>query len=91
MTSLYHAELKSVNAATSNVVLLEENDARYGVAFYNDSDKSCYLKLGEVASSTSFTIKMSAGSYYEVPRIYTGHVDCIWEADVTGAMRITEF
>lgn len=83
--------LSSVSASASNVTLLSANTNRKGAIFYNDSTAICYLKFGTTASSTSFTIKMSAGSTMIIDSnpIYRGRVDAIWES-ATGAMRITE-
>jgi hypothetical protein len=48
-----------------------------------------YLKLGSTASVTSFTTRMVAYAYYEVPFQYTGTIDGIW-ASATGSARMTE-
>lgn len=80
----------SVNDSASNVTVLASNANRLGATVFNDSDQALYLKLGATASTTSFTVKMAAGSYYEVPFNYTGIIDGIWAADSTGAARVTE-
>lgn len=80
----------SVSGSASSVELLASNTSRSGAYFYNDSSAECYLKLGTTASTTSFTIKMAASSFYELPSpVYTGKIDAIW-ASATGAIRITE-
>jgi hypothetical protein len=79
----------SVAASTSSVSLLAANTARRGATIYNDSTADLYLKLGASASTTSFTIKLAAGDYYEVPFGYTGAVTGIWSS-ATGNARITE-
>lgn len=79
----------SVNAETSSTELLDENTNRLGATVYNDSSADLYLKLGSAASTTSFTVKMVAQSYYEVPFGYTGAIYGIWSA-ATGAARIME-
>lgn len=81
----------SVAASASSVSILASNNNRSGAAFYNDSSAICYLKLGTTASTTSYTVQMAAGSYYELPtiRCYVGAVDAIW-ASATGSLRITE-
>lgn len=82
----------SVSASASSVTLLASNPARQGAVFYNDSQATCNLKLGATASSTSYTVAILAGGYFELPSgaVYTGRVDAIWTA-ANGAMRITEY
>jgi hypothetical protein len=80
----------SVNDTNSNTTLLASNANRLGATIYNDSTVALYVKLGATASTTSFTVKMSAGAYYEVPFNYTGIIDGIWASDASGAARITE-
>lgn len=79
----------SVSGSASSVTVLASNADRLGGVFYNDSSASAYLKLGATASTSSFTIKMATGDYFEIPYGYTGRVDCIWDS-ATGNMRVTE-
>ena len=79
-----------VSSSASSVMLLAANAARKGATVYNDADKACYLKLGTTASASSFTVKMAAGDYYEVPACYTGRIDAIWLASPTGSALVTE-
>ena len=79
----------SVNAAMANTVLLAANSARLGATIENDSTSVLYLKLGAVATSSSYTVRMVSLSYFEVPYGYTGIISGIWVA-VNGAARITE-
>lgn len=79
----------SVAASTTFVALLAANAARLGAAIHNDSTAVLYVKLGAAASATSFTVKMAADSYYEVPFAYTGVIDGVW-ASAAGAARVTE-
>lgn len=84
------ATLANVAASASSVVLRAASTDRTGLAVYNDSTSILYLKYGATASTTSFTVKMSAGAYWEMPfPIYTGTVDGIW-ASATGNARVTE-
>lgn len=80
----------SVADSASNVTLLASNANRLGATIYNDSTVALYVKLGATASTTSFTIKMAADAYYEVPFGYTGIIDGIWASDASGSARITE-
>ena len=80
----------SVNDTASSTTLLASNANRLGATIHNDSTVALYLKLGATASLTSFTVKMAADSYYEVPFGYTGIIDGIWASNASGAARITE-
>lgn len=82
--------ITSVNGSGTSVSLLALNANRKQAAFYNDSTAILYLKLGSTASTTSYTVQLVAGAYYELPwKSYTGAIDGIW-ASATGAVRITE-
>lgn len=82
--------VSSVSSSASNQTLLASNTDRRGAAIYNASTSVLYVKFGATASTSSFTIKMSADSYYEVPFGYTGRIDGIW-ASANGAALVTEF
>lgn len=84
------ASVSSVNDTASSTTLLAINTNRLGATVHNDSTVVLYLKLGATASATSFTVKMAADGYYEVPYGYTGIIDGIWASDASGAARITE-
>jgi hypothetical protein len=79
----------SVAGAASDTVLLAVNANRLGATIYNDSSANLYMKLGTGASTTSFTVRMAAQSYYELPAGYTGAVNGRW-GSATGDARITE-
>lgn len=85
------ATLSNVNDSASSVSLLASTATRKGVMVTNDSSSILYLKYGATASTTSFTVMIAAGGYWEMPEpIFTGALDGIWSADSTGAARITE-
>lgn len=79
----------SVASSASSTTLLAANANRFGATIYNDSTQVLYVKLGATASATSFTAKLAAGDYYEVPYDYSGIIDGIWAA-ADGYARITE-
>lgn len=79
----------SVAGSTSSVQLLASNTARLGATIYNDSMTFLYVKLGTLASSTDFTVKLFPLAYYEIPFGYTGEIDGIWSTAV-GHARIDE-
>jgi len=85
------ATLSNVNDSDSSASLLASNASRLGVTVQNDSTTTLYLKYGATASPTSYTVKIPAGAYWEMPYpIYTGPIDGIWSADAAGAARLTE-
>lgn len=81
----------SVADSSSNQTLLSLNTGRLVATIFNDSTEILYLKLGAIASLTSFTVKIQPDGYYELPQpIYTGIIDGIWANNASGAARITE-
>lgn len=87
------ATLSNVDVSDgANHVLLALNANRLGASFYNDSTANLFLKFGTTASSTSYTIKLAPGGYYELAGVtvtYTGVVSGIEDA-ANGAVRVTE-
>lgn len=61
----------TLSAATSGSILAL-NASRRGATIYNNTGADLFVKLGTAASQTSFTTKLVAGAYYEVPFFYTG-------------------
>ena len=94
--SVRSATLTNVAASASSVALfaaVEPNVADIRT-IYNDSSAVLYVKFGATASTSSFTVKLNAGDYFEFPRgrdgsIYTGVVHGIWSS-ATGSARVTE-
>ncbi len=85
------ASLANVAASATNVTLKAANTGRRGLLVFNDADKVLDVKYGATASSSSFTVQIAAGGYWEMPQpVYTGIVDGIWAAGPTGSARITE-
>lgn len=80
----------SIANSVTNVTLLAVNSNRLGATIYNDdADAVLKIKLGPVASSSSFTYAIPSFGYYEVPYGYTGVIDGIASV-ATGSARITE-
>lgn len=86
------ATAANVSGSASSTTLLAASTSRLGASFYNDSTSICRVKFGATASTSSFTVLMQAGAYYELPgpHIYNGIIDGIWES-ATGAMRVTSW
>lgn len=82
----------SVAASATNVTLFSANTARVGFAIYNDSTARCYIRFGATASTTTFTVALDAGGYYELVGhgVYAGQIDAIW-ATATGSARVTSW
>ncbi len=81
----------NVASALVNTLILAANVGRLGATVYNDSNARLFLKLGAVASTTSFTIELGPQDYYEVPFFYTGIIDGIWAPVASGDARVVEF
>jgi len=84
--------LTNVATSASSVTLLAANANRISATFYNDTvSNTLYLGLTSSAvSTTSFTVKIIAGNYWELPVDYTGQVNGIWASAAVGACRVTE-
>jgi hypothetical protein len=79
-----------VTAAAADTSLLAADAGRIGVILYNESTATAYVKYGTGASSTSYTVPMGPGSYWEMPSpVYTGALNALWTA-ANGAMMITD-
>lgn len=85
------ATTASVNSSASNVTVFAAQPTASGRTIYNDSTAVLYLKFGATASTTSYTVQLAAGQYYEFPQpLYAGQVDGIW-ASANGAARVTSW
>jgi len=72
-------------------MLVAENLDRFALSFYNNSTDSTYMKFGAGASIDSFTIKIPAYGYFELPfnTCYRGRIDGFWSG-LNGSVMITE-
>jgi hypothetical protein len=84
--------VSQVASSASAVTLQAANALRKALIVFNDSTQILYLKFGSAASATSYTVKMVAGAYYEMPTtaVYTGIVTGIW-ASANGYAYVTEY
>jgi hypothetical protein len=84
------ATLANVSASATSVAVFPASGGVGGRSVYNDSAVNLYLKYGDTASTTSYTVKIPGGGLYEFPRpAYDGLVHGIWDS-ATGAARTTE-
>lgn len=82
--------LANVASSATVVTLQASNAARRAWKCFNDSTSALYIKHGAAASLTSFTVKVPAGGYYEMPApVYTGAITGIWDT-ANGNARVTE-
>lgn len=81
----------NVTSSASSVTLFAAKGSVKGRTIFNDSTAVLYVKFGATASTTSYTVQLAAGDYYEFPQpTYGGVVDGIWAA-ANGAARTTEW
>lgn len=104
MTVTPEADVRSVASSASNVTLFDAYPADHGRCIFNDSTAVLYVKFGAGASTTSYTLQIAAGGYYEFPLgsngiysgeqglsgIYSGQVDGVW-ASANGFARVTSW
>lgn len=79
----------SPSVTTTSTSILASNANRLGFTIYNEGSAVCYMKLGATASTTSYTLQIASGGYYECPFNYTGAVDGITSSG-TAQLRVTE-
>ncbi len=79
----------SVTATTTSGIALASNTARRGATIQNEGSAIAFLAFGTTASTSSYTIQIASGGYYEFPYNYTGAVSVITSAG-TAVLRITE-
>lgn len=85
------ATLANVASSATSVTLFAAAASVKGRAIFNDSTAVLYVKFGATASSTSYTVQLAAGDYYEFPHpCYGGVVDGIW-ASANGNARTTQW
>jgi len=85
------ATVANVASSATSVTLFSAAGRAAGRAVFNDSSAILYLKFGATASTTSYTVQLAAGAYYEFPQpAYSGQVDGIW-ASANGFARVTSW
>ncbi len=90
-TKANSAVITTAAASLINTELLDADTEREGAIVYNNSNRPMFIKLGSAATTSSFTVKLGAFDYYEVPAGYTGSIHAIWsDATVVGDARVTE-
>jgi hypothetical protein len=76
-------------SSTTYATISASNANRKGLTIFNEGAGLLYVTLGtSTTTATSYTIRLSAGDYYEVPFGYTGLVGGIFAT--TGTARVTQ-
>jgi hypothetical protein len=83
------SNITSLAASVTNQTALSPNNQRVGAIFWNEGKGVAFLKLGAVATLSSYTVQLGTNGYYELPFTYQGRVDVIFDKAV-GNLRITE-
>lgn len=82
--------LSQVGSSATAVTVLAANTSRKGATIFNDSTQVLYLGLSNTTpTSSAYSVKMAAASYYEVPNGYNGIIKGIW-ASANGNAVVTE-
>lgn len=86
------ATITTVASQDTNITILAANPNRIGATIFNNDTGVLYLKFGATATATtSNTVVIAAGGYYEVPApVYRGIIDGIWVTSGTGSANVTE-
>jgi len=81
----------AATATAGGATLQAVNTNRLWWSVFNESTAILYLKLGTSPSTTSYTVQVPAGGYWEMPPgiIWTGAITGIWSA-ANGNARTTE-
>jgi hypothetical protein len=75
--------------STSYGTIATESTGRLGCTIFNSGPGNLHVMLGTATASTSaFTVRLSAGDYYEVPFNYTGLIGGIFAT--AGTAEVTE-
>ena len=75
--------------STSYGTIMTASTARLGGQIFNEGAGNLHITLGTGTTSTSsYTVRLSSGDYYEVPSNYTGLVGGIFAT--AGTARVTQ-
>lgn len=94
--AVHAATIARIASATGDTALVAANVGRMGAYIFNESTAVLYLKFGTGASSTSYTVQIAAGGYFEIPNgsggaggVYRGAINGAWAA-ANGFAMVTE-
>lgn len=80
----------NVEASTTSILILAANPDRKGVTIWNHGASNLFIELGTKAALTAFAVKITPGSYYELPFGYSGRISGIWDV-ANGFAFVREF
>ncbi len=80
----------NIEASITSIQILAANPERKGVTIWNNGTANLFLELGAKAAMTAFALKITPGSYYELPFGYTGRISGIWDV-ANGFAFVREF
>jgi hypothetical protein len=84
----------SVARATTvgGVLILAANALRKGATITNASTAVLFIKFAAIGgtSATSFTVRLVANAYIEIPFGYTGDISGIWASGGGGGANVSE-
>lgn len=86
-----YAEVTTVPASTSSVVLFTSNLERVQGLIYNNSTSALFLKFGSVVTPSDFSVRIPPKFYYELPiPVFFGEIHGVWDV-ANGDAKITKF
>jgi hypothetical protein len=80
----------NIEASVTSIQILAANPERKGVSIWNHSAANLFIELGAKVALTAFAVKLTPGSYYELPFGYMGRISGVWDA-ANGFALIREF
>lgn len=84
------ADVNRISASATAVTLLKPKVTRISAKFFNDSTDNLYIKFGSDVTTSDFTVKLTAGAYFECPLpVYLGEISGIWDG-TDGGVQVTE-
>lgn len=86
-----NATVTEVASSIASVLLVDRRTGREGLTIFNDSTAALHVKFGSASALNSYTVKIAAGGFYEMPgeSVFTGPIYGIWAA-VNGEALVTE-
>lgn len=86
------SSIATVARTGTSTTILAANGYRNGASVFNDSNAVLYLRLSAgSATTTSYSTKLGAQSYFEVPTEYSGIINGIWASAGSGNALVTEY
>lgn len=84
------ATITSIATSTSSVVALPAGQYT-NVTFYNGATNTVYLAFAPTATTSNYTVEVTAGSTYQMPKpVYSGVVSAIWSTG-SGNLQVTAY